>query len=535
MARPILGHKSWWKILSTYQLLLTFFIGLGFTADLEIFGNWGHRLDAAIVPYLLYPKEAFASAFSSPLRILFTISGLSFIVSMMFWLGIQRTVFKKMEVGSRFSGLFALPILFLLIFPIRGGVQLIPMNQSSVYFSKDRQLNQSAENPIWVFFQSVLESGSSKNYDSAYIKFPTNKASELYDSLYAKSQDFEGPFVLTSQRPNIVLIVWESLSAKVVGSFGGGFPSTPNLDKISAQGLRFTNFYASGDRSDKGLASLLSAAPAIGKLSIMTQPNLVDKLPFISKTLKEAGYKTSFFYGGDLEFSNMKNFMIQAGFDPIFGKDDFPETSYNSKWGAHDEVVLGKQIEVAGKEKEPFFHVLFTLSSHEPFEVPGMKINENEPVDSLFCRAHRYTDRCIGNWLNLAKSSNWWQNTLVIIVADHGHALPKRSPDEDVLKYRIPMVWTGGALSPELNSNIQKAGSQTDLPATLLTQLQLKSDHFRFSQNLLDSSGNGFSYFSFRNGNLFQIQRDGMLFKDEKMGNLYQQSVYETYYKVKGK
>jgi len=519
----------WMKIFSTYHLLLVLFLGFILTVDLEIFNNWGHRLDAAVLPYLQYPKEAIASSFSSPIRILFTIFGLGFIIPMMIWVGFNKPIIRGLRSDPSPGFLFGLVLVAILIIPIRGGFQLAPINQSSVHFSSNRSLNMAAENPLWVLFQSILESGKAESLKAEYVKFKDAACDSLFNQLHPVDIE-KTPFLVLPPKPNVVIIIWESLTAKVVGSFGGSFPCTPNFDKISNQGIKFTNFYASGDRSDKGLASILSSVPAVGKMSIMSQPTLVAKLPFLPKILKNEGYKTTFIYGGELEFANMKNYMLEAGFDKLIGKKDFNSENYNSKWGAHDQVVLNRQLELAETEKEPFFHTLFTLSSHEPFEVPGETINEKEPTDSLFCRAHRYTDKCIGDWFTKAQKSAWWKNTIVIFVADHGHALPNQSQDNDPLKFRIPMVWTGGLLQDTKIDEVSKAGSQPDIAATLLAQLNINASKFTFSCNLFDTTKTGFAYFAFRNGNVFLSQNNKALVPNERAGDLYQQKVYQSFY-----
>lgn len=530
--KPLLQEKLFIKTLGWYQMILIFLIAILQAVDLEIFKNWGHRIDAAILPFLKYPSEAIASAGSSPFRLLFTITGLNFVAASMFWVGITQSKIKKVgEKNGGFQFFSALFFLVVLILPIRGGIQLTPINQSAVYFSTNRNLNFAAENPAWVLFQSIIESGNQDNLDERYTRFPKTETEKLINELYQGIPAKKTFSVLKKTRPNIVLIVWESLTSKVVGSFGGAFPSTPNLDKLSNQSLSFQKFFASGDRSDKGLASLLSGVPAVGRLSIMTQPNQVMKLPFLPRVLKKEGYHSTYLYGGDLEFSNMKSFMLEAGFDRMVGKENFPPNPYPSKWGIHDEYVFSKQLEIADMEKTPFFHTLFTLSSHEPFEFPGSPMPDNQPIDTLLCRAHRYTDNCFGNWLEKAKKTDWWPNTLVVIVADHGHSFPKQSADNDPWKFKIPMVWTGGALSDSAKISFLGAGTQTDFAATLLSQMNLDARSFRFSRNLLAIPNSNFVYFAYRNGNGFYRYSDEKATEDQSAGNKYQQAVYEELYK----
>lgn len=496
LIKDLFLHKSWVRWLNGFHLLLVAVVGLLLTVDLEIFRNWGHRIDSAILPYLRFPKEALASSGSSPLRILFTIFGLSFVVSSMFWAAYDFPVLKSADEKNGYSRWWSLVFIPLLILLMRGGLQLAPMNQSSVYFSNHRILNQAAENGIWVFLHSVLQQ-SDEDFNTLYAPFSDEEAERELQKFKSNRQG-QDVVILSNQRPNLVLVVWESATAKVVGHLNGAFPSTPNLDNLAQNGLFFENFYANGDRSDKGLAALLSSVPALGKLSIMFEPNLTANLNFIPRELVKLGYQTAYLYGGDLGFANMKSYMINAGFQTLIGDSDFPKSMQNSKWGAHDEAVFNRQLQMAEEAKSPFFHTLFTLSSHEPFEVPGIKNRDGEALDTLFCRSHRYTDRCLGNWVNAARKTSWWKNTLLIVVADHGHAQPAQSGESSKEKFQIPMVWYGPVL--ERNGSVSTFGCQTDLAASLLNQLKVNADKFSFSRNLIGQMVDQKGLYAFRNG-----------------------------------
>ena len=532
MARPWISDVIFRKIFWGYMFGFLAVCCLALTSDLEIFPIWGHRVDSAILPYLQYPAEAFASVSSSPLTLLVCLFLVFFIGHALIWKywAKQKEIFLK---TSPFWHVGSLILTAAFIIPIRGGFQLAPMNQSSVYFSSERILNQAAENGIWVLMQSIVEGGS-ENLDREYVKDDSDIVNTFFQGLKQTATHTDS--VLRNHQPNIVLIVWESLTSKVVGSLGGKFPSTPNLDKMAKDGILFTRMYASGDRSDKGLAALLASVPALGKISIMAHPNLSSRLQFLNQNLKTKGYNTGFLYGGDLEFANMKSFMLNAGFDKLIGKSDFPKEMYNSKWGAHDEALFQRQIQEASSLKQPFFQTLFTLTSHEPFEVPGIENKANESVEVLFQRSHRYTDRCLADWNLMASKQDWWKNTLVIVVADHGHALPGLSGEIDTMKFKIPMVWYGPALAKK-GIQIPVLGSQTDLFKTLMVQLG-DSVHFpETSNDLLSSPVSPFAFYSFRNGSVFlQGNKQNQVLDPEGAtgsASRYRQWVYSRFYQNK--
>ena len=526
----LIPAKTWRRILNGYGLLLLIFFSFVLSADLEIFANWGHRVDSAVLPYLQYPEEAFASAYSSPL---FLLGGIFLAVTIGFsWAGNKLTASfsfpEKYRIVLHLSGILMAGVLIL---PIRGGMQLAPMNQSSVWFSQERLLNQAAENGIWVLIQSLFEGGN-EAIAQEYVRADPEDVLKFMGSISVP--DGASVQVVQSTKPNVILIVWESLTAKVVGSLQGSHPSTPNLDQLGKDGILFTNLYANGDRSDKGLAAILASVPALGKISIMAHPNLTARLTFLNKALEKNGYQSAFLYGGELEFANMKSFMLNAGFQKLIGKQEFPSSSYNSKWGAHDEVLFDRQLSEADKAKSPFFHTMFTLSSHEPFEVPGVTNKVGEPVDSLFCRAHRYTDRCLGKWIQKASGKPWWNNTLVVIVADHGHAHPGQSGEADTLKYKIPMVWYGPAVSCK-GMKVNVLGSQTDLFKTMMTQLHDSASAPAHSHNLFANPPHPFAFYSFRNGSV--ILQDGKLNQvldpstSAGPASWYRQWVFDSFYR----
>lgn len=500
--RPGVSSNRFNRILSFYQVFWITFVFLLYTIDLEIFRLWGHRLDSALIPYLKFPREALASSLSSPWYLLIPIWFIYSAIWIFFW----RKTEKLLPEKSRPAWLPTFASLFFTaacILPIRGGIQLAPMNQSSVYFSPNRMLNLAAENPVWVFTQSMLENPQDE-LEKLYGGESTGNSMAMVDSLYRDQG--RTSLMLNQSKPNIILIIWESLSSKVAGCTNGTVPSTPNLDRLAGAGLLFSRIYANGDRSEKGLVSILSAQPSFGKISLMSQPNLSSGFDFISLRLKKLGYHSHYFYGGELEFANMKSFILNAGFDQITGKEDFPPETWNSKWGAHDEVLFARQLTEASKEQQPFFHTLFTLSSHEPFEIPGKSNSIGTPTDTLFCQSHRYTDQCLGQWYEKAQTQSWWKNTLVVLIADHGHPLLGNSGESDPEKYRIPMIWFGPALKK--NGTIDRMGSQTDLFSTLCRQLGDSTGLPYFSRNLLSDDPRDFAFYSFRNGSCL-LDKDG--------------------------
>jgi phosphoglycerol transferase MdoB-like AlkP superfamily enzyme len=290
----------------------------------------------------------------------------------------------------------------------------------------------------------------------------------------------------------------ESYTSKIVEVVGGIEGVTPRFNELSKEGILFNNIYSSGDRTDKGAVSIISGYPAQPRTSIMKFPKKTYSLPFLNKEFKKKGYDTYYIYGYDLDYANFRSYLINANFDMIKSSKDFPEDAPNSKWGIHDHAVLNKIIEDLDHVPEPFFVCSMTLSSHEPFDVP-MKPVFSGGLNEQFFNSAYYTDKSIGEFIDQAKGKQWWNNTLIILIADHGSRLPNNDQNYAKGKFKIPMLWLGGALNVT-DTVISTVGSQTDIPKTLLNQLEMSATSYEFSKDLFSDEVKSFAFYTFNNG-----------------------------------
>ncbi len=295
--------------------------------------------------------------------------------------------------------------------------------------------------------------------------------------------------LLNTPKPNIIIIILESFTANIMEPLGGMKDITPNLNKLVPEGVLFDHFYASGDRTDRGLIAILSAYPAQPETSIIRFPQKTQNLPFLSRALQKLDYHTSFVYGGDIGFANMESYLYTAGFSHITEDGDFNGSLNNSKWGVADEFVFRRTLEECDTARSPFFKVMLSLSSHEPFEVPMKPIFQGTDERSLFLNACLYTDKSLGEFIASAKQKPWWNKTLVIITADHGHRFPNPEELKEKERFKIPMLWLGGALTKR-DTVIHTLGGQTDIANTVLAQLDSPQTNFKFSKNMLDQKVN---------------------------------------------
>lgn len=492
-----------------YTYIIFSLLLLSFITDIGIYKAWGSRLDTTPLKYLAHPKEAYASIANLPLvwiAILFLVlllGGSRFFS--WFW---KKQSFELEANGKPIATIISLLLLGgLYIIPLRGGLQLAPMNQSAVYYSSENFANLAAINAPWNFVWSLQHNPDKGSHE--YDFMPLQEVEAWRSILYTGTGSTA--FVVDSvktPKPNLVLIVWESLTAKIVNSNYEGKAITPEFNNLMKEGIYFSNIYASGDRTDKGIVAVLSGYPAQPRTSIVKMPSKAHTLPMLSKELAARGWKNYFYYGGELEFANIKAYLLQGKFDKFVSINNFSKKDQNSKWGAHDGVVAERLSKDISSFNQPFFCTWLTLSSHEPFEVPAPDYFPGMDDTHQFLNAHHYTDSCVNNFINFAKSQDWWGNTIIAIVADHGHKIPRVTKKEE--DFKIPMLLLGGALTS--TAIRQYAGGQVDLPATLWSQIIRGRNPFPYSKNLLDSSTSHWGYFSYNDGFGFFNDQGGFVY-----------------------
>lgn len=483
------------RIQRIYYLILSILMACIFIGDLGLYEYWGFRLDATPLFYLFSsPKDAIASV-----SLWIVIAGL---LAMAAYAAILYFVFnwvllrQKSPLKIPFHRLGVSGVLLLLtgllFIPIRGGFTVSTMNLSKVYFSANQRLNHAAINPCFSLMESMFRQ---KDFDKQYRFMEPQEADKLFAELQDKPATASDsiPQLFTTDRPNVIFIILESFSSKLMETLGGEPNVAVNMDKFGKEGVLFTHFYANSFRTDRGLAAIISGYPGQPSTSIMKYPRKTQNLPSIPGSLKKAGYDLQYYYGGDADFTNMRSYLIQTGIERIVSDKDFDLSERLSKWGAHDHVVFNRVLNDMTQEpqKEPFLKIIQTSSSHEPFEVPYQRL-ENPRLN-----AFAYTDSCAGDFISRLKQTPLWKNTVVALVPDHLGAYPEGIDNHSIERYQIPLILMGGAVKEPMQ--IDNYGSQIDIAATLLGQLGLPHDEFTFSKNMLNPSSPHFAYFTFPN------------------------------------
>lgn len=478
------------RVVVVFLLFISSIIVVG---DLELYRNWGFRMDTT--PLMYVGSEGAGSIQVTDLvKLILLFIGL---LGSFYFLYQRRIHRKASELPAiHYTKAFAMfAISGLLFFPIRSSLSVAPLNTGAVYFHRTIAFaNHAGINVVWNFFKSLT------TYNR--FKYPENLlAEDLAEATMTEVR--QGKHVTTkllnTSQPNILFIILESFTAKIIEPLGGEPGITPEFNSLVHEGILFDNFYASGDRTDKGIVSILSGYPAQPKTTIIKFPQKTQNLPYLSRSLDELGYHTSFVYGGDIAFANMESYVTTGGFSNITEDDDFDTDFEESKWGLHDHIVFERLLQECDTATSPFFKVMLSLSSHEPFDVPlDPPFMTGKDDASLFLNACYYTDQSLGKFIAQARQKDWWRNTWVVITADHGHRFPNAEELKEKERFKIPMLWLGGALAKR-DTVIHSFASQTDIANTLLGQVAEADSNFKFSRDIF-AGPPSFAIYLFQNG-----------------------------------
>ena len=523
------------KLLLPYYALIALLVAVVFVVDMGLYPFWGFKLDASIFLYLDSPEEALASVSTGFLlvRVLLMVM----LALPLVWLMLKVTPRKFKAVKNRFLATLVMLLigggLFVII---RGGVTESTSNVGQVYFSSNQFLNHSAVNPAFSLLSSM---GKSKDFASEFNFFEEEKRAELFAGLYPVTDGDSLVQVLNTDRPNVLLILMEGFGGVFIEPLGGLPNVAPNLNRLSEEGIFFTNCYANSFRTDRGTVCTLSGYLGLPTASVMKIPVKSRTLPAISEEMLKAGYATDFLYGGDINFTNMKSYLLSKGYQKLTADTDFSLAERASNvWGVNDDITadwLLKQLkERTGEER--WFTTYLTLSSHEPFDVPYSRLEEKIP------NAFAYTDECLGKLIDGLKQSEVWEDLLVICIPDHGYCYPQGAVDRGGEYSKIPMLWLGGVVKQPMRVN--QLMNQADLAATLLAQLGMDHSMFTFSRNVLGgdyvypftffSSGSVFAFRDSTGVTAYDIKANGISYEEPspsierlERGKAILQSVYD--------
>ena len=478
-----------------YAGVVAVVLALIFVADTCLYEYWDIKLDGTVFAYLSQPEGAFNSVsagYAVGVVVAFAVTA-----ALLWWIQsrilsggmAQRARSARSRLG-RFAqrllenravctalGLVVGGLLFL---AIRGGVGKSTANVGMVYYSENIYLNHCAVNPAFSIVSSVFKT---RDYAEMYNFYPEAERQQIFESLHYATAGTPREQLLRSQRPNVLIILMEGCGGVFVNAVDSlADPAvTPHLNRLARQGVVFTRCYANSFRTDRGTVCTLSGYPAFPGVSVMKVPSKCERLPSIARSLRSVGYTTEFLYGGDINFTNTNGYLLATGYERTYGDKDFPaDVRRTHDWGVTDSIAFDRLLSMvkAYPADRPWHTTFLTLASHEPWGVPYNRLPDDKIANSM-----AYLDHCIGRFIEALRRLPQWDNTLVILLPDHGINYPQGIGDENPRKSHIPMIWTGGAVCGPRRLDV--LCNQTDLCATLLGQMGLPHDEFRFSRDVL--------------------------------------------------
>ena len=500
--------------MNIYFIIASLFITCSFLLNASLYPYWKYPLDSTPLFYFFTsPADAIASVsiwqviLSIVILIVLTI-GVWFTLRMR---GEKRQQYSRYGYGyeglgrgkrnrfddfDRHRGRTSLVLLLLtglLFLPIRGGITVSTMNTGQAYYSQNAYLNHSAVNPLFSLLESITHQ---EDFASQYRFMKDKEADKIFATMTSTSDENTYPLLneatFKKGTPDILIVIMESFASDIMPSMGSYKDVAVCLDSIAQQSILFTRFYANSFRTDRGMVSILSGYPAQPTTSIMRYPRKTSQLPSIARNLaKYKNYKTTYYYGGDADFCNMRSYLVSQGYQHIISDANFPIEDKLSKWGVPDHIVAARMMEdikAQQNEKRPMLRILQTSSSHEPFEVPYHRLKDKR------LNAFAYTDSVMGAIVREYRKLPRWKNTLIVFVPDHVGGYKEQLNDHDRSRYQIPLILAGGAISRPMKVGI--IGSQHDIAATLLGQLGVEHREFTFSKNMMSDATPKFAFFA---------------------------------------
>lgn len=478
-------------VATAYYVVVALCASVMFVADLSLYPFWKFKLDATIFYYTDSPKDALASVSAGYVALRLAV--IAAYGALLLWV-LRAVTPRQLEPMAGLKGKAAATLLMIgaaapLAVSIRGGLGESTANIGKVYFSEDEYLNHAAINPCFSMLASI---GKAEDYAAEFDYFGESERTRLFDGLYAPTET-DTVRLLNTERPNVVVILMESFGGQFVEAVSGRKDIAPNYNRLAREGVIFTNCYSNSFRTDRGTVSALSGYPSFPTQSVMKLPMKSRTLPCLAASLNARGYRSSFIYGGDINFTNMQSYLRTGGYGSITSDVDFSaDERKDNPWGANDDVTFARLEQMIASQGRGPWHICFlTLSSHEPFEVPYKRLDEKIP------NAFAYTDHCLGQFVERLRKSPAWRNLLIVCLPDHGFQYPSDITHEQ--HHHNSMLWIGGAVRQ--HRVVSTLMNQSDMPATLLGQLRIPHKEYTFSRDVFSTDYKyPFAFFTFKEG-----------------------------------
>lgn len=484
--------KAWkeWRYLTFIWLITTLSLVIFLEAASPGFiAEYNTRPNRLFIEYSKYPQEVIpmlwngfrSHVFAGITAIVLAVFGLSKFASP--WL-------KQANILSKRAYWLSLPIVILItVLTIRSSLGHRPANPALFAITNDPMVNSlilnSAYSVTYAIYNLKHESNSSDIYGAMSTPEMLAEFKATRDLLHDKRpllNSTEFP-TLAIQEPsrkrdkplNIVIILQESLGATFVESLGG-VPVTAELEKLKREGWWFENLYATGTRSVRGIEAVVAGFAPTPAQSTVKLSLAQHNFSTLASLLGNKGYLTEFIYGGEAHFDNMRGFFVSNGFQQIIDQHDYINPAFVGSWGVSDEDLLNRTHEQLTKHHsagKPFFTLAFTSSNHSPFEFPDDRITLFEKEKATENNAVKYADYALGQFFKKAKASQYYKDTIFLVVADHDIRVHGESL-VPVKNFHIPGLILGADITPKILTTV---ASQIDLPTTLLSLAGVEVTH----------------------------------------------------------
>lgn len=494
------GWRLWRRLAYVWVIAALMLLVLLEAASPAFITEYDSRPNRLFIEYLKYPAEVFPMLwegfrihlFAGLAAVALTVLGLARLLRP--WLALERP-----RKNLRYLIVWPL-IVFLCLLSIRSSLDHRPANPATFALTGDPMVNSLIINSTWSVTYAIYGLRHENRSSEIYGKMAEKDIIEQWQLVRAQLHDQRPALSLSDMSPdiptlieqkatvvrekplNLVIVLEESLGATFVESLGG-VPVTPELEKLKAQGWWFEQLYATGTRSVRGIEAVTTGflptpAQAVVKLSLAQR-----KFSTLAQLLGKQGYESEFIYGGESHFDNMRGFFLANGFSSVIDQKDFTAPVFKGSWGASDEDLFDKaheRLKAKHKEGKSSFTLVFTSSNHSPFEFPDGRIELYDKEKATDNNTVKYADYALGRFIKMAQQSDYWKDTVFLVVADHDIRV-KGDSAVPIERFHIPGLILGADIQPR---RIKTVASQIDLPTTLLSLLGVSSQHPMIGRDL---------------------------------------------------
>ncbi|RTZ44645.1 LTA synthase family protein [Candidimonas sp. SYP-B2681] len=489
---PWIGHiplavaiTGWWFLL-TWMLLVLMEVSTP-----QFIHEYDTRPNRLYVEYLQHPQEVFGMLWKGYKAVIF---GAVAMLGLFAWIGYLLFIEARADAGMTWwlRPLISVAAAIITFLAIRGTLGHRPINPSTVAYCGDSMLNTLPLNSLYNVIYAIYSMKNERSAEDVYGKITPAEMNAIVRQCATLE---EGPAEIptlhwqepTSKRKrplNVVMIVQESLGAQYVSNLGGA-NLTPCLDELAKTAWNFTRAYATGTRSVRGLEAVVAGFPPTVSDAALRLSGAQSHFFTMAQVLKQHGYRSSFVYGGESHFDNMKSFFLGNGFDDLYDAPTFKDPAFVGTWGASDEDMFNKvHALLSATAGQPTFTLAFSVSNHSPWEYPSGRIDPDGDPATVE-NTVRYADWAMGQFFDQAKQSDYWDNTLFLIVADHDSRVGGASL-VPLRHFHIPALILGADVSARRDDRLI---SQIDLPTTLLSLMGLRCEHPMIGHDLTRNGG----------------------------------------------